>query len=121
LYCGMALLIPFGLWLQSSLVRYGGAAFMLFVAGALIWPMVSTSMALAHRQPVLALLFIATAVLNLVTAVLLLLSRKFADEFARERKHQPSYKIYLRRGLFTGTIAAMVIVTLNDIYHLFLT
>src|SRR5262249_61631435 len=78
LYCGIALLIPFGLWLQISLVRYGGAAFMLLVAGALIWPMVSTSMALAQRQPVLALLFVATAVLNLVTAVILLLCREFS-------------------------------------------
>jgi hypothetical protein len=116
-YCIIALLIPFGLWLQSSFARYGGAAFMLLVAGSLIWPMLSTSLAVAHRQPLLALLFVITALLNLLTAAILLLSRKFATEFA-DRKNQPKYKTYLRYGLLAVIIGAVVIATANDIIHL---
>ena len=111
-------LVPFGLWLQSNFARYGGAAFMLLVAGSLFWPLFSTSMALTTRQPLLALLFVITAVLNLLTATILLLSRKFGTEFAAERKHQPSYKIYLRRGLLAVIVGAMVVATAIDIVRL---
>jgi hypothetical protein len=117
-FCVIAPLIPFGLWLQSNFARYGGAAFMLLVAGSLIWPLFSTSMALAHRQPLLAMLFVITAVLNLLTAAILLLSRKFGTELADERKHQPPYKIYLRRGLLAVIVGAMVVATAIDIVQL---
>jgi hypothetical protein len=66
IFCEIVLLIPFGLWLQSSLARYGGAALMLLVAGALIPPLLS--MVLVKHQPLLALLFVITGGLNLLAA-----------------------------------------------------
>ena len=83
-------------------------------AGALIWPM----LALPRGQLPVALFFIFSAALNLLTAAILLLSKKFAIEFAEERKRRPKYKLYLWRGLLVAIIAAMVIATFNDIMRL---
>lgn len=114
-FCPIALLIPFGLWLQSSLARYGGAAFMLLVAGALISPLLR--MVLYKHQPLLALLFVITAGLNLLAAGVLVFSERFRVEFAEERKHQPAYKVYLKWSL-VAVIAAMLLATVNDIINL---
>ena len=117
-FCVIAVLIPFGLWVHSSFARYGGAAFMLLVAGSLIWPMIKTSMAVAHRQPLLALLFVITAVLNLLAAGVLVFSKKFSAEFAFERERQPEYKWYLRWSIVAAIVVAMVLATINDIINL---
>jgi len=110
----VSLVIPVGIWLASNLVRFVGAAFMVLWAGMLLWPIVSSG-----KAPTLpSLFFILLAALNLLTAAILLLSRKFATEFADERKNQPKYKTYLRRGLVAGIIGAVVIATANDIKHL---
>jgi hypothetical protein len=68
----------------------------------------------------LTLVFGFSAALSLVSATILLLSRKFSAEFAEERKQQPIYKRYLRWGLLAGIGAAVVIATANDVYYLFL-
>jgi hypothetical protein len=91
---------------------------MLVVAGSLIWPMIKTSMAVAHRQPLLALLFVITAVLNLLAAGVLVFSKKFGAEFAFERKHQPEYKRYLRWSIVAAIVVATVLATINDIVNL---
>jgi dolichyl-phosphate-mannose--protein O-mannosyl transferase len=111
-----SLILPFGLWIGSNFVRYVGAALLVLWAGALIWPLISAG--IDPDRLLLQLLFVLSACLCLGTAWLLLLSRKFRTEFAEEQKLQPKYKSYLRRGLLDIAIAAMVIATLNDIYHL---
>jgi hypothetical protein len=110
----VSLVIPVGIWLASNLVRFVGVAFMVLWAGMLLWPIVSSGKA----PTLLALFFILLAALNLLTAAILLLSRKFATEFADERKNQPKYKTYLRRGLVAVIIGAVVVATANDIKHL---
>jgi dolichyl-phosphate-mannose--protein O-mannosyl transferase len=110
-----SVIIPFGVWIGSNFVRYVGAALLVFWAGALIWPLISSGVD-PDRLP-LQLLFVLSACLCLATAWLLLLSRKFRTEFAEEQKQQPKYKTY-RKGLLYAAIAAMVIATLNDIYNL---
>jgi|GEM_PF-1597680 hypothetical protein len=116
IFCEIVLLIPFGLWLQSSLARYGGAALMLLVAGALIPPLLS--MVLVKHQPLLALLFVITGGLNLLAAGVLVFSEKFGVEFAEERKHQPAYKVFLKWSLVAGVIVVMLLATVNDIINL---
>jgi hypothetical protein len=93
-----------------------GGALLVLWAGALIWPLISAG--IDPNRLLLQLLFLLSACLCLCTAWLLLLSQKFRTEFAEEQKFQPKYKSYLRRGLLYIAIAAMVIATLNDIYHL---
>jgi len=113
------LLIPIGLWLATNPARYGGAAFMVLWAGALIWPVLSLSWHTPRLgQLKMALFFVFSAALSLLTAAILLLSKKFANEFADERRHRPKYKIYLWRGLLVAIIAAMILATFNDIMHL---
>lgn len=111
-----SLILPFGLWVGSNFIRYVGAALLVLWAGALIWPLISAG--IDPNRLLLQLLFVLSACLCLCTAWLLLLSQKFRTEFAEEQKFQPKYKSYLRRGVLYIAIAAMVVVTLNDIYHL---
>ena len=96
-FCIISLIVPLGLWVQSSVVRYASAAFMMLVAGSLLWPVLSNGIALGMaRAPVLTLVFVVWAVLNLLTAAILLFSRRFRVEFVDERKRQPTYKRYFR-------------------------
>ena len=120
--CAVLVAIPFGLWVQSNLVRYLGAIWLIVWAGALIWPLVSSGIAPFINRPgqtILLLIFYSiSAVLSLLTAAILLLSKKFATEFSYERERQPKYKTYLKWSVFVAIIAAMLIATLIDIVHL---
>ena len=118
--CVLSLAIPAGLWLGSNFVRFAGAVFLLLWGGVLLWPWISSGAELPPGRLPLALVFGFSAALSLVTATILLLSRKFSAEFAEERKRQPKYKSYLRRGLLAAIIAAVVIATAIELYHLFL-
>jgi hypothetical protein len=118
IFCAIALLIPFGLWVQSRIARYGGVAFMMLFAGALIWPLLTGNMSVASRQPLLAVLFLITAALNLLAAGVLVFSKRFGVEFAEERKRQPAYKVYLKRSVAAVAIVAMLLATVNDIINL---
>jgi hypothetical protein len=111
----ISLVIALGIWFGSNFFRFVGAALMVGWAGALLWPLVSAG---AKASLLVSVFFIAWAALNLFTAVILLLSRKFAAEFAEQRKRQPRWKINLWRGLLAVIIAAMVVATANDIIHL---
>jgi hypothetical protein len=116
----LSLAIPAGLWLGSNFVRFAGAVFLLLWGGFLLWPWISSGAELRSGQLSIALVFGFSAALSLVTAMILLLSRKFSAEFAEERKRQPTYKSYLRRGLLAAIIVAVVMATANDLYRLFL-
>jgi hypothetical protein len=86
------------------------------VAGSLLWPVVSSNFVLDRLQ--LAALYIFLAGVNLLIAGILLLSKQFATEWAKERDQQPKYKRYLRLAFIYGLIGAAVIATLNDIVNL---
>lgn len=111
-----ALILPFGLWVGSNFIRYVGSALLVLWGVALIWPLISAG--IDADRLLLQSLFLLSACLCLGTAWLLLLSRKFTTEFAEEQKSQPKYKSYCRRGLLYIAISAIVIASLNDIYHL---
>jgi hypothetical protein len=110
-------LISFGLWVQSVIVRSLGVFWMLFWAAALIWPVVSKISRL-NSDPALTVFFLICAVLNLLTAALLILSKKFRTEFTYERKHLPKYKTYLTWSVFSALIGAALIATFIDIINL---
>ena len=117
--CVLSLAIPAGLWLGSNFVRFAGAVFLVLWGGVLLWPWILSGAELRSGQLSLTLVFGFSAALSLVTATILL-SRKFAAEFAEEQKQEPKYKRYLRCGLLAAIISAVVIATANDVYHLFL-
>ena len=113
---GLAPAIPFGLWVKSDFLRGLGAVYLVIVAGGLLWPVVSSNFVL-DRLP-LAALYIFLAGINLLIAGILLLSKQFAIEWAKERDQQPKYKRYLRLGLLYGLVGAALIATFNDIVNL---
>jgi hypothetical protein len=105
--------ISVGLWLQSIFITVLGALWMLIWAGGLAWPVIS-EMSQASFRPVMFVVFLLCAILNLLTAGTIILSKKFRAEFTHERKHQPRYKSVSRWLVFTALILAMVIATFND-------
>lgn len=111
------LVILFGLWIQSKVIRYVGAVWLIFAAGSVIWPLVA-SKGLVLSFPLILLLIVA--VLDLVAAYLMLLSKSFSSEFARLRETQPKYKSTIRTGVLVVIVIVAVIATFNDVYHLFI-
>ena len=91
-------------------------------AGAMIWPLVSSGNAPFTTRPEQAIplfiFFSFLAGLNLLTAWVLLMSKKFAKEFSYQREHQQNYKKYLKWLLLTAVIGAMLIATLINIINL---
>jgi hypothetical protein len=120
--CAVSLAIPIGLWLQSNLIRYLGAVWMVVWAGALIWPLVSSGAVPFVNRPeqtiLLMIFFSCSALLNLLTAEILVFSEKFAKEFSGEREHQPRYKKYFKWSVLATVIVAMVTATVIDIINL---
>ena len=114
--CIIPFLIAFGLWVQSVIVSSLAVLWMLFWAGALARPVVFDFPRVSEprRTVPLAAFFLICAILNLLTAAILFLSKKFRTEFTYERKHQPKYKLYLRWS-FSALIGAAIIATFIDI------
>jgi len=115
------LAIPFGLWLGSPVARFLGAIWLVFWAGALLWPLISSGIAPLISRPkfltMLASFYVFSAALSLLIAGILLLSKKFATEFAYERKHLPRYKTFLKWSFGGVAILAMIIASFKDILH----
>ncbi len=116
---GWALATPavlFGLWVQSSAARYLGAAWFLLLTGFIVWPFIAapdkTTFSLA-----LIPLFIWGA-LCLIVSYILVFSKTFAAEFLHQKETQPAYKRTLKKVFIVVVILAVVVLTLNDIYHL---
>jgi hypothetical protein len=114
---GVTLVFLFGLWVQNKAARYLGAVWFLVLAGLMVWPLFTTGTVIF--SPGLILLFIWAA-LCLVVAYILVFSKTFAAEFLHERETQPKYKRNLAKAFIIIVILIVVILTLNDIYHLFL-
>jgi hypothetical protein len=114
--------IAFGLWVQSKFARYVGAVWMVLLAGGLVWSVVSSGTTPLISGPtyflVLDFFFAMSAILNLLTAWILLFSKQFATEFAYEKQHQPKYKTYLSKLFLAAIVGAMIIATLNDVINL---
>lgn len=114
--------IAFGLWVQSKFARYIGAGWMVLMAGGYVWSVVSPSTTPLISRPtyflVLALFFAMSAILNLLTAWILLFSKQFATEFAYQKQHQPKYKTYLSKLFLAAIVGAMIVATLNDAINL---
>ncbi|MEP6836914.1 MAG: hypothetical protein ABJA75_02600 [Bradyrhizobium sp.] len=116
IYAVQSVLVLVGLWLQSRMARYVGAAYYLFVAGATVYGLTLLSKPIVNVGIVS---IVTTAVLGLVAASILVLSKPFAREFAAEREKRPAYKKILLNA-YTALIAlAAAAATLADIVHLF--
>ena len=115
------LAIPFGLWLGSPVARFLGAIWLVFWAGALLWPLISSGITLLISRPkfltILASFYVFSAALSLLIAGILLLSKKFATEFAYERKHLPRYKTFLKWSFGGVAILSIIIASFKDILH----
>ena len=72
---------------------------------------------LKRRHPDWASFYVFSAALSLLIAGILLLSKKFATEFAYERKHLPRYKTFLKWSFGGAAILAMIIASFKDILH----
>ena len=95
--CAFTWSIPFGIWVQSSFVRYAGALFMALIGGLmamLLMPYHGTFSS-AHDLLIALIIFLCVAS-NLLAAIILLFSGKFRAEFAEARKNQRPYKRYLK-------------------------
>ena len=115
IYVVITAIVAFGLWVQIGLTRFVGAAWFLLSVFAVFWPIYSTGKIV--WDPAVALFFVL-GILSLVTAFLLLFSRKFKSEFYAERNNQPAYKRSLKRAFIILLIIVAAIATAVDIYHL---
>jgi hypothetical protein len=95
---------------------YLGAIWLLLSVTVLIWMLFA-----AHKVALnfAALLAFVCGGLSFVASYILLFSKKFKAEYARQEKLQPHYKRTLRRGLIALIILLFVVAILHDIYHLF--
>jgi hypothetical protein len=113
----MALIIVFGIWVQSIIIRYLGAAWLTFAAASAFWPLFVADRIVVD---VWLIALITTGVLSLVTAFILVFSKNFSAEFTHEREVQPKYKGHLRWILFAVIAGLAVVATLQDIWRLIL-
>jgi hypothetical protein len=88
------------------------AIWFLVVSGVMAWPLPSSGPVVFW--PAVAWIAVLVA-LSVATFGLLVLSRRFAAEFAYRRRTQPAYRTWLRRAIIIGLVVAMVIATLNDL------
>jgi hypothetical protein len=97
-----------------------GAIWLVLWAGALLWPLISSGIApLISWQKYLTMLasfYVFSTALSLLIAGILF-SKKFATEFAYERKHLPRYKTFLKWSFGGVAILAMIIASFKDIIH----
>jgi hypothetical protein len=91
IYAVGAVLVLVGLWLQSKIARYVGAAFYFLLAGV-----VAFNISGLGKQVSVGLVWaVMAAVLSLAAGSILIFSKSFAREFAAEREKRPPYKNYL--------------------------
>ena len=106
--------VAFGIWVQSPVVRYVGAAWLLFSAASMVWTLRTADLVIS----VPLVLFLLIAFLCLITLVTLVFSKTFSEEFFHQRKSQPAYKKGLKRVVFSVVLTVMAVGTLVGIYRL---
>ena len=99
----VALLILFGVWVQSVIVSFVGVMWVFVWAGTIVWLVVSSER--------FSVILVILAALNLVAAGEML-TQGFRTEFAYERQHQPKYKLYLKRVALGAVLACLVMTTI---------
>ena len=112
---GIALIILFGLWIQSNIARYLGAIWFLILVASVIWPLFTLDKV---NLNFVVILFLVSSALSLFVSYTLLLSKQFTTEFLHERETQPKYKKHLGKIFIVVAVLAAVIATMNDIYPL---
>ena len=115
IYTAAAALVALGVWLQSRIARYAGAAWCLLSVAPAIWSMLTGRMVWSTGL----LWIIPVGALSLAIGFALILSKRFATEFSEERDRQPKYKKALRKIVLVVLIVAASIAALNDLVHLF--
>jgi hypothetical protein len=115
IFVALPLAVLCGLWLGSNLARYVGAVWFLVSVGAVMWPLVMGDKIVFWPGVVWG---VVLGALSLSAFWLLVLSKRFASEFAYQRETLPPWKRMLRRIALGVIIVAAVIATANDIYHL---
>jgi hypothetical protein len=114
---GVTLAVLFGLWVQSKATRYLGAVWFLVLVGLIVWPLFTTGNVI-FSPALIPLVF--WGALCLIVSYILAFSKTFAAEFLHQKEAQPAYKRTLAKAFIIIVILIVVILTLNDIYHLFL-
>src|SRR5262245_334733 len=115
IWCAVLLIIPFGIWLQSSFIRYASAIFLAAAGASLLWPLASSGVDVIAARPLLAAAFVIVGAFNLLVTCILLFSKTFGQEFAHERKHQAKYKLALKRILIAAIAVAVSIAAINEL------
>jgi hypothetical protein len=114
IYAVGAVLVLVGLWLQSKIARYVGAAFYFLLAGV-----VAFNISGLGKQVSVGLVWaVMAAVLSLAAGSILIFSKSFAREFAAEREKRPPYKNYLLHAFTLLIGLAIAAATLIDIVSL---
>jgi hypothetical protein len=107
------IVILFGLWIGSNFARYAGAIWLLVVFVGMAWFLFSHDGQVVF-WPAAAWVALVGA-LSVAASWLLVLSRRFAAEFAYLRRTQPACKTILRRVIIIGMAVIVAIATWNDI------
>src|SRR5205807_1104054 len=102
----LAFAIVFGVWVQSNIIRYLGALWLIISAASVFWPLISIDRFVISMP---AILFLIAGTISLVTSPILLFSKTFSAEFYRERKMQSRYKTFLWYAILIAMLAAMVV------------
>jgi len=105
----VAVVIVFGLWVQSKIARYLGVAWYVLMIVSVVWALPS-----ARVWSVTLALFLVVSLLQLAGAGILLLSKEFAREFAEQREKQPFYKKQLAVCGAIAVIAVIVVMFAID-------
>jgi hypothetical protein len=79
-----------GLWVQSHAARYLGAMWLLVSVGVPTWMLFAAHKVAFNFAAVLVFL---SGALSLIASYILLFSKKFRSEFARQEKMQPDYNV----------------------------
>ena len=112
---GVTLVILFGLWVQSKVARYFGAVWFLVLVGLIVWPLFTTGNVI-FSPALIPLVF--WGALCLIVSYILAFSKTFTAEFLHQKETQSAYKRTLAKAFIIIVILVVVILTLNDIYHL---
>jgi hypothetical protein len=87
------------------MARYVGAAYYFLTTGTAVYALVQLSKPVVNVTVVWG---VATGILCLAAALILLLSKRFAREFGAERENRPAYKKHLLHA-YTALIVLVAI------------
>jgi ABC-type uncharacterized transport system permease subunit len=110
-----SVLVVMGLWLTSSIARYAGAAYYFLTVVSAAYAPFKIIKLVVNLTVMWA---VASAILSLLALLVLLLSKRFAAEFAVERENQPAYKRLLLHTCTALIVVAVAYATVSDIVQI---